>query len=174
MLGYLRFTVPANAQSGQRYTIHFANADGAPDMSTQYAFETLSAMVWIGTAAQTAPETVTDEWKARYFGNYSNPMAAGFADPDQDKFTNAQEYRMGTVPTIPDWRFKLDQGSFDLRWFAEPGCQYVVESSTDLNKWSAVKTFPASDALQGFSAPQGSVSRFYRVRTVPSAGSATQ
>ena len=174
MLGYLRFTVPANAQSGQRYTIHFANADGAPDMSTQYTFETLSATVWIGTAAQTAPETVTDEWKARYFGNYSNPMAAGFADPDQDKFTNAQEYRMGTVPTIPDWRFKLDQGSFELRWFAEPGCQYVVESSTDLNKWSAVKTFPASDALQGFSAPQGSVSRFYRVRTVPSAGSATQ
>src|SRR5258708_8572063 len=53
-LGWISFTIPANAQPGQFYTLSFANADGAPDLYTQYEFETRSASAAVAAAATPA------------------------------------------------------------------------------------------------------------------------
>ncbi len=44
-VGSLAFTVPAGAQAGQSYALRVANADGAPDLSTQYDFGSVPGVV---------------------------------------------------------------------------------------------------------------------------------
>jgi hypothetical protein len=174
-LGYVQFTVPAEAQTGQSYTVHVANADGSPDMTTQYSFETLPGTVWVGTTAQNAPETVSDTWKLKYFGSYTTPLAVATADPDGDGFTNAQEYSMGTDPNVPDWRFKLNLDNFDLRWFAATGKSYVVEQSRDLVNWSTVATFQGAGTVLDYSEAQNpEITQFYRVRETAGSQSSAQ
>src|SRR5262249_37888828 len=42
-LGSVTFTIPASAQVGQVYKVSIANADGSPNLNSQYDFETRSA-----------------------------------------------------------------------------------------------------------------------------------
>ena len=97
-LGHLVVTIPWNAQPGQQYRVRFLNADGAPDLKTQYDFETLSASIWVGTPAQQPQGNITDEWKQYFFGSLDNPWSAPEADPDGDGVINSDEYRQGTNP----------------------------------------------------------------------------
>jgi sugar lactone lactonase YvrE len=122
-LGLISFEVPQTAPPGSAYTVEIVTADGAPDLETQYDFETRPATVWIG-----AP-----------------------APPD-------------TTPTT------FRQG-FKLRWLAELGKRYVIESTSDLNggSWNVVATDLAGQGkVQEYidAAPEGAA-RFYRVRTKP-------
>ncbi|MEW6161297.1 MAG: hypothetical protein AB1813_28040, partial [Verrucomicrobiota bacterium] len=50
-IGHVQFRIPATALDGMRYLVSFANADGSPDSTTQYDFETLPGFVWVGTEA---------------------------------------------------------------------------------------------------------------------------
>src|ERR1041384_1591231 len=53
-LGVLRFTIPNVAQGGQGYTVSFANVDGAPDLYTQYDFESKRSAVVVGDRKSTS------------------------------------------------------------------------------------------------------------------------
>ena len=87
-LGWISFTVPAGAQAGQGYKLSFANADGAPDLQTQYDLETRSASIAVYALAPPA-STCADEWKLHYFESLDSSDAADLADPDGDGVSNA-------------------------------------------------------------------------------------
>src|SRR5207247_7843769 len=71
-LGWLRFMIPANATTGLGYSVSFANADGSPDLNTQYNFETRSASVAVSGPALSA-SICSDEWKMYFFGSVTPP-----------------------------------------------------------------------------------------------------
>ena len=141
-LGHLQIAIPKTAELGDTYAIHFANADGAPNLQTQYDFESVPGAIWIGTEALRPAERISDEWKMRFFGALNHAWAGVDADPDGDGMTNLDEYLAGSNPV--NLRFhepSFDKGgveSFLLRWFGEIGKRYAVEWSTDLSRWSTV------------------------------------
>jgi sugar lactone lactonase YvrE len=176
-LGTIQFIVPDTARAGQHYTVRFLTSDGAPDLKTQYDFQTLPAVVWVGTAAQIPPATISDEWKTFFFGSVSNPAAVADADPDGDGVPNSVEYLQGTSPVklrlqtlAADWQSSQQTG-FKLRWYARAGEKYVVESSSSLGKttWTVLASdLMGADAMQEFIAQNiKGAAMFYRVRLQP-------
>jgi len=167
LLGQLSFTIPANASQGAQYLIYFANADGAQDGHTQIDFDTLKGSVWIKSPALAPPDRIPDEWKQFFFGSLTDPQAQPDADPDGDGFTNVAEYFAGFDPLHANWRFRMDQGKFSMRWFSQSGIKYEVQRSSDLTTWNSV-TSPVNgtDYLQQFAETNstGSV-QFYRLKT---------
>ncbi len=178
LLGNIRLTIPAGAQTGQSYTIRFANADGAPAQNpdgsfTQYDFETLPGHVWIGTIGQDLFGQLTDEWKANFFGSLTNPLAQALADPDNDGVPNGQEYLAGSNPTqlrfhlqSGDWWDQLKQ-NLKLKWFALPGQLYSVESSTDISSgnWTEIARVLGNGDVKEIVDPNASGRvQFYRIR----------
>jgi hypothetical protein len=80
-----------------------------------------------------------DSWSVEYFGT-ANPSAdkrnRPADDPDQDGFTNLDEFLLGTNPVNADSRLAVR--SFDgqtIQWNASPYALYTLESSTDLASW---------------------------------------
>jgi sugar lactone lactonase YvrE len=178
LLGQLRFTIPASAQPGQNYTVRFANADGSPDLQTQYNFDSTPAAIWVGQPAPTKLETISDEWKLRYFGNLANPWAKGDADPDGDGVPNALEFAIGQSPiklrfqnVNNDWRNLSSPQGFKLRWYGETGKSYRVESSRDLLNWSSVAERSGQNEVEEvLDNNAGNSTQFYRLQVKPSAG----
>jgi hypothetical protein len=175
LLGYLRVAIPPWASLGQVYSVRFQNADGAPNLQTQYDFETFPASLWVLTTARKSAEGISDEWKARFFGSTTAAQAQADADPDGDGISNLIEYQAGTNPTDrlsclhlegPAWN--PVRGSIVLRWLSAPGKLYTLESSSDLipGEWNVLATnlvgngfvqeFPINGGAQG--------NRFYRLR----------
>lgn len=175
-IGYITFTLPADAVAGQRYTVRFAFADGAPDLNTQYDFETFPGTVWVGGPAAREPEKISDEWKIRFFGGYANRWAADEADPDGDGVSNLEAYRAGQNPV----RLRLQalaesaqdgqpRKGFRMRWFAEKGRTYIVESTDNPvnGVWTPVTTeVGAGDLQEALDSVTDAATRFYRVRAL--------
>lgn len=171
-LGEVLFAIPNNAAPGQSYTIRMLNADGAPDLRTQYDFESIPASVWIGTPALRGDGTISDEWKRHFFGDVNHLLAQAEADPDGDLTANLQEYLQGTSPI--KLRFhtaQLDarsaaQGGLKLRWFGESGKIYRIESSLNLLDWSAVTSeiIGQGNVHEVAEPAQLNSVRFYRIR----------
>jgi streptogramin lyase len=154
LLGYIRCVLPTTARPGQVYTLHFANADGSPDLQTQYEIETKPVTLWVQTLAKYGPAIISDEWKVRFFGNLTNPSALADADPDLDGVNNLQEYLAGTDPKNRLSALRLEtplwdsvQQNFVLRWISAPGKKYSIEAATDLAnpRWTALTTDLAGD-----------------------------
>jgi hypothetical protein len=157
LLGYIEFTVPSTAVTGQTYVVRYLNADGAGDIDTQYDFETFPAVVWVGTAALRPAEQISDEYKVKFFGSFNSRWAAVDADPDDDGVTNLQEYLAGRNPAKlrlhnlgADWKTNLQQHQFSLKWFARQGVQYRIERATSLQAgdWSKVGDKVGNDDVQ--------------------------
>jgi len=177
VLGVVRFTVPLGTPVGSRYVVTFANADGAPNLFTQYDFETRGASVWIGRAAPGPASVISDEWKVHFFGDAAAAGAADLADPDGDGVVNALEYFAGTDPTSAASRVRLSPGglrnggrelAFEL--LSAPGKLYVLEGSAELLSpvWVPVATNLGDGNLQGFvQAVSPGGARYYRLRVVP-------
>jgi sugar lactone lactonase YvrE len=174
LLGHISFQVPDSASSGQSYSVHFSNVDGSPDLTTQYQFDSLPGDVWVLTPALRPAAVISDEWKTKFFGSFNNPWSDLNADPDGDGVSNLQEYLNGTQPNElrlhglnSDWRndLKNDNG-FKLRWFAEPGKNYVVERSANLGEWTKIAdNISGNGDVKEVTAPQdGAQTFFYRVR----------
>lgn len=175
VLGFVRFTVPASAPAGSRYQVIFTNADGAPDFSTQYDFETRSASVWVQRAAAAPPSLISDEWKAAFFGDPANPLAEDLADPDGDGVPNMAEYFAGTNPTqsgsrvqlTPGWRNSGQDLAFQL--LSAPGKLYVLEGSSNVQNpnWLPIATNLGDGQMQEFIQSNSGGLRFYRLRVLP-------
>ena len=177
VLGHVRFTVPVSAPVGSRYEVKFANADGAPDLFTQYNFETRGASVWVGRAAPAAPSVISDEWKVAFFGDAASPAAGDFADPDEDGVVNALEYFAGTSPVDRGSRVQLQSGGrrnggreLAFQLLSAPGKLYVLEGSSDLLSpvWSPVATNLGDGNMKEFiEAVTPGGPRYYRLRVLP-------
>jgi hypothetical protein len=178
LLGHIRVTLPIGAYVGQSYTLRFANADGAPDLRTQYDFDTKTASLWVWSRALRPAPTASDEWKVHFFGSDTSDNAGDNADPDHDGVPNWAEYLAGTDPTDGHSYLHLQASSFDpsrkavvLRWLSAPGKTYQIESSPGLANpnWSVLATNLLGDGTeqQWTQTNVTSTTQFYRVGLQP-------
>ncbi len=177
LLGNVVFTVPATARAGQSYTIHFGNADGAPNEETQYDFESFPEGVWVNGPAVPPLHPISDEWKICFFETLDNPDAAPSADPDKDGVPNWKEYLAGTDPTDPESHLHLTgpmrrwnngKPQLALRWLSAPGKRYVIETATDLadGQWTTLISGVAGDGhiKEFLDSNMIQATQYYRVR----------
>jgi hypothetical protein len=178
-LGWVTFRVPANAVAGQAYQLSLENADGSPDATTQYSFETRSATITVNAPAP-PPSTCSDEWKAHYFGSATNAAAADNADPDGDGIPNWMEFLAGTDPNNAQSKLQLDtsgvatnswgQHQMNLRWLTAPGHAYALQWSTNLvsGPWHTLQTVSGNGAITNCPDINPSEScRYYRLYVLP-------
>ena len=176
-LGWVSFTIPASAQSGQTYTVSFANADGSPDLNTQYDFESRTATVTVNAAS---PPTAicSDEWKIHFFGSSTNPAAADMADPDGDGMPNWVEFLAGTDPTSAQsklqvsgsWLTTKGQHQMNLNWLTAPGRAYELQWSSNLagSAWNTLTTVSGDGtATNTADANPTGTTRYYRLHLLP-------
>jgi hypothetical protein len=177
-LGWVTFTIPATAQSGQTYSVSFANADGAPNLSVQYDFETRSACVAVGGSAPPA-SICSDEWKLHFFGSLANPSAGDMADADGDGVPNWMEYLAGTDPTDPNSRLQLSgtatqagkaPAQMAIHWLTAPGKAYEVQWSPNLSggSWSTLSAVSGDGTVASCSDTNVTATvRYYRLHVLP-------
>jgi len=175
-VGWLTFTLPPGTPSGGSYTVAFANADGSPDLYTQYDFETRSASVAVNALAPPA-SICSDEWKLHFFGSVTAPNAVDLADPDGDGVPNWMEYVAGTDPTDPNSKLRFisvdkqivsGQPKLALHWLTAPGKAYEVQSSSvPVGTWNTLGTVSGDGSITTYTDSAGATSRFYRLRVLP-------
>jgi len=177
-VGLVSFTIPPSAQSGQRYTVSFANVDGAPDFNTQYDFETRSAEVAVNVAAVPAA-VCSDDWKRHYFGSLDDASGSDLADPDGDGVPNWMEYQAGTDPL--DTASKLMVGGIGsqraqgqaqtlVQWQSAPGKAYSVQWSTSLSSpvWYPLGTVAGDGGtVSCLDTNAAGTVRYYRLQLLP-------
>ena len=177
-LGVITFQVPATAQTGQSYALHFQGVDGAPDISTSYQFESLPGQVWVNSAALQPAQISSDEWRAHFFGSYTSPLAADNVDADGDGMLNWQEYVAGTNPTNAQSKLQFTSAALNnvgvkdvgFTWLTAPGKTYILQSTPSLNKpvWTAVKTIVGDgNNYQFIESNYSAGPRFYRLDLQP-------
>lgn len=177
LIGTIDFTVPTNAAPGRSYTLHFLNADGAPDIANQYNLESIPTALWVASEAQRPAELVSEQWKTNFFGSLTNPDADANADPDNDGVPNWKEYLAGTNPTNAQSQLRLIQTSavtnagfhgVRLRWLSAPGKLYQVDSSPSATatSWTPVLTDLLGDGTVREITVTNAMDRlrFYRLR----------
>ena len=178
-LGWVSFTVPTNAVTGQTYQVSFLNADGAPDLNNQYTnLETRSATVAVNASAPPA-SICSDEWKINFFGSTTNPAAADNADPDGDGVPNWMEFLAGTDPTNPNSKLVLNaaalqtikgQRNISVQWLTAPGRAYAVQWNNNLagGAWQTLGTVSGNGYTTNCAdlTPTNST-RYYRLSVLP-------
>ncbi|MFO1500687.1 MAG: chitobiase/beta-hexosaminidase C-terminal domain-containing protein [Verrucomicrobiota bacterium] len=177
LLGYLRVMIPYAARRGNVYTVRFANADGSPDLQTQYDFDTKPANLWVLNPVQPQTDASSDEWKVHFFGSLTNPQAEGDADPDHDGVPNWAEYATGTHPLDAHSYLHLegarsaDAEGVQLRWLSAPGKIYQIESAPSVlsASWDVLASNLVGDGRlqQWLHAHPTSSTCFYRIRLQP-------
>jgi len=176
-LGWLRFSLPSAAANGQGYTVSFANADGAPNLNTQYSFETRSASVAVNASAPPA-SICSDDWKQQFFGSLTSPDAADMADPDGDGVPNWMEYLAGTSPTDSTSKLRFTgteshvvngQRQLSLHWLTAPGKAYEVQwsASPSGGAWNVLGTVSGDGTITAYTDSSAGSGRYYRLRVLP-------
>ena len=176
-LGTLRFHVPAAALSGNTYSVSFANADGSPNLQTQYQFETKRAIVTVLAPSVPANDITSDDWKVNFFGAINAVDADPNADPDHDGVPNWAEYVAGTSPADALSKLKFDSASarvvsgqrrMVLNWLSAPGKMYEVLGSSGLGGgWGVLGTISGDGNTAEFTDLNPPGSRFYKLRVLP-------
>ena len=180
VIGSLRFTVPAETLPGQTYTLRFSNADGAPNLATQYDLDSIDTTVWVGGPAQGPAELVSEQWKTNFFGSMTNPLADAFADADGDGVPNWKEFLAGTNPTNRLSRLEILGTSWInapvpalvLRWLTAPDKSYLIERTDRLDgtNWMPVAEGVLGDGQLRLCLDTNATNnaqQFYRVRLQP-------
>jgi hypothetical protein len=149
-IGTISFQIPATAQAGQSYAVHFIGVDGAPDTNTDYAMESFPGFAWVRSSALQPASITSDEWKAHFFGSLSSSLAGDNVDADGDGALNWQEYVAGTDPTNPASVLQFGSAGLStngvsgvaLNWLTAPGKTYVLESIPVLGQgsWTSIST----------------------------------
>ncbi len=174
LLGHIQFVTPFGAPKGSAYQVQFANFDGAPDLDTQYEFESYSSMVWIGSPALTPISGLSDDWKLHFFNSLNNPLSGDDQDPDGDGETNMAEFLQGTNPVEfrlhqPELKKSVtDDFSLTLTWYADSNHSYVLEYQSGASgEWIEMETFAGTGSLIDFEVPAGLVGQeLFRLRVV--------
>jgi uncharacterized repeat protein (TIGR01451 family) len=115
-----------------------------------------------------------DDWEITHHLNPTNSVDANI-DSDCDGKSNLQEYQAGTDPLVfDDLRIlSLQRTSAALEFTVKGaiGKTYVLESSADLQQWSAEMTFVCRESNQHLTLPwtNGVPGRFYRLRSTTDA-----
>lgn len=141
IIGWLSIKLPTDVAQGDSFSIHFS-ADGAADLQTPLNIETFPGAIWIQSIALRPVEKISDEWKIKYFGSWSNPIAAADADPDGDGVPNIVEYNNRTDPMDLRLRFVFEESGIRkirwIRWNAKPLSKYVVRFAPNISndQWS--------------------------------------
>jgi Chitobiase/beta-hexosaminidase C-terminal domain len=178
LLGCLRVILPATARSGDAYVVRFSNADGSPDLQTQYDFETKPGWLWVLSKALVPPDPTSDQWKLHFFGSTTSDSARPDADPDHDGAPNWAEYAAGTNPTDARSYLHLESAQMDsgsrsliLRWLSAPGKLYRIESAPSplSNEWAVLASDLPGDGnvQQWVFTSLTSNSGFFRIRLQP-------
>ena len=176
---YLGVRIPLDARPGQSYRLRFPVVDGAPNLTTQYDFESLAGTIWVGGPALSPQDRVTDQWKANFFGSAESPRAEDSLDDDGDGVLNWEEYQAGTDPTSRESRLQVAEArrvslptpGVAVTWLSASGRRYVVERAARLT--DAAWTPDATDLLGNgqmatwVDASASGQSMFYRVRVQP-------
>lgn len=174
-LGSIQFQLPANAQTGQTYTLRIRYPDGAQDLATPYLLESVPGAVWVGTSQQKAAEIISDQWKTNFFGSVTNVLADPNADPDGDGLSNLQEYLAGTDPTnaasrlqfLPFNTLPTGTNAVQVNWLSAPGKVYWLESATNLAQptWTVVTHMTGDGYVQSVNVSRANArTQFYRLR----------
>ena len=178
LLGYVRFTVPANAMSPQFYTLRFVRPDGAPNLTTAYNLDSIPGRAWVTTSPLLPVEVVSDEWRTNFFHSLTNAAGDPFADADGDGVPNWQEYQAGTNPTNRASRLEVTRAAWSkasnglaLTWLSAPGKLYNLERSDHVGgtNWLPVATGMLGDGTEQTCIDTNSTARtqFYRIRLQP-------
>ena len=170
-------SAPSSDHCETRPKLYFAlfNADGSPDLLTQYDFETRPASVWVQSAALQKHDMISDEWRIHFFGNLADESARPDADPDRDRVSNHHEYIAGTDPLDPSSAPRLEAALLDsttgrvaLRWLAVPGRRYTIEASPSVLQpdWTSVaRDLTGTGLMHEFIQTSWRTgARFYRLR----------
>ena len=174
VLGFVRFTIPANATAGQHYRVAFIRPSGAADLQTAVSFDSIPGSAWVLWNPGQPAETTADEWRANFFGTTNNPAAYQFADPDHDGVPNWREYLDGTSPTDAGSFLHLEENVVDntvqLSWLSAPGKLYVIERGGSADgPWAILVSGVAGDgyAKQVVDYAPSAAAPIYRVRVQP-------
>jgi len=171
LLGWVQFTVPATASTGQDYAVIFRNTGGAfinwdTGALHGYLFESIRAKVWIGVSNPTTGDAISDEWREHFFGSSTAPAGDPESDADGDGFTNYEEYLAGTDPTLPTWQVRNANDQFTFRWVGHAGKNYTVEQTEDLKGWNAITgRIAGQDGFLEYNQSSAAAkARFYRLK----------
>lgn len=117
-----------------------------------------------------------DRFQRKYFPLFTAPEAAPLADPDQDQYSNQQEYIAGTNPADSASLLKIervtrDQNGTSLVWQSGPGRRYqvLVRSDSIGAPWVPLGSPVTAAGLQtSFLDPSPDpAQRFYRIQALP-------
>ena len=174
LLGTVRVRVPGGARKGEQYIIRFPRADGAPDIRTQYEFESIPGSV--NVESPVTVETLSDEWRRHFFGSLNDENGHPDIDADGDGHSNQAEFDAGTDPTDRESILALlaakkregDTDRFALRWKSARGRAYLIERKSGLDDatWETIAADIVGDGDElEFSDPNpAEETRFYRIR----------
>lgn len=96
-----------------------------------------------------------DPWEALYFGSFRH--GSPVSDDDGDGFSNAFEYRAGTIPTDPLSLFKVNRvepevspGRITIYWQSTVGKYYRVLHKTNLlaDQWGSIASGIPGEAME--------------------------
>ncbi len=109
-----------------------------------------------------------DDWETLYFGPDSTHWPPPGTDSDDDGRSNRDEFLMGTNPNDPvsvlrTWLAPGAQGTV-LKWNAQPGAMYQVQSSSDLLEWQDLGGRRiATGAVESAPMGEAAANAYYRV-----------
>ena len=168
--------LPAGTQpEGERTYSLTVDEDGLTgDVDTSNNKVQFSLNLFISTANDGIP----DWWKRQYGFSITDPTVAN-ADPDNDGFTNLQEYLAGTNPLDASSFLKVgdfarpaavESEGLAISWAPVAGRSYNLERSCDLIHWTQVRgnvlaTPPLNTVVDTEVPPAGKTFFLYRLTT---------
>jgi len=161
--------ITANANPGYRFS-HWEI--GAQQVSTNTTLvysvfsDTSVKAVFLGDRDE---DGLDDWWEFQYFGDYTNALPSG--DGDGDAYTNLEEFRNGTDPTVFDVGPAEIWTAVEIGWRGVLGTNYQVQWTHDLESggWSnlGAQVTGSGGTNSVFDSIRAEDSRFYRVLVAP-------
>ncbi len=96
----------------------------------------------LGDTSPATPDGLPDSWMTTHFGDKSPTPGTSSTvdDPDNDGYTNLQEYLAGTDPNDVNSHPKITTFSpTQIQWTGQLFDYYELQASTDLKTWNTVR-----------------------------------